>query len=136
MKNQAAPVGFLLLEKAAVAAFGDSELALGAVPFVCAVAALLLFALRKKLARLEMAGLPQTVFTLVGAAAVAGAVGFGLYHFWDARLGHANLAVKFGAVFVPAALAGAVYWLLAMWAKVPAAKEMSSLIGQRGRRRK
>lgn len=98
--------------------------------------ALLLFALRKKLARLEMAGLPQTVFTLVGAAAVAGAVGFGLYHFWDARLGHANLAVKFGAVFVPAALAGAVYWLLAMWAKVPAAKEMSSLIGQRGRRRK
>ena len=43
--NQAAPVGFLRLEKAAVAAFGDSELALGAVPFACAVAALLLFAL-------------------------------------------------------------------------------------------
>ena len=99
--------------------------------------ALLLFALRKKLARLDMAGLPQNVFTLLGAAAAAGAVGFGLYHFWDGKLGHANLAAKLGAVFVPGVLAGAIYWLLALWAKVPAAREMSGLIGQklRGGRR-
>lgn len=99
--------------------------------------ALLLFALRKKLSRLDLAGLPQNVFTLLGAAAAAGAVGFWLYHFWDAKLGHTNLAVKLGAVFVPGALAGAVYWLLALWANVPAAKEMRGLIGQklRGGRR-
>lgn len=93
--------------------------------------ALLLFALRKKLTRLDMAGLPQNVFTLLGAAAAAGAIAFGVYQFWDAKLEHATLAVKFGAVFVPGALAGAVYWLLSLWAKVPAAKEMSGLISQK-----
>ena len=67
--------------------------------------ALLLFALRKKLTRLDMTGLPQNVFTLLGAAAAAGAVAFGVYHFWDVKFGH-TLAVKFGAVFVPGALAG------------------------------
>ncbi len=96
--------------------------------------ALLLFALRKKMGRLDLAGLPQNVFTLLGAAAAAGAVAFGVYHFWDAKLGHANLAAKLGAVFLPGALAGAVYWLLALGAKVPAAKEMSGLIRQRLRR--
>lgn len=93
--------------------------------------ALLLFALRKKLARLDLAGLPQNVFILLGAAAAAGAVAFGLYHFWDEKLGHAYLAVKLGAVFLPGVLAGAIYWLLALWAQVPAAKEMSGLIGQK-----
>jgi len=90
---------------------------------------LLLFALRKKLARLDLAGLPQNVFTLLGAAAAAGAVAYGFYHGWEAKLGHATLAVKLGAVFVPGALAGAVYWLLALWAKVPAAQDMIGLLG-------
>jgi len=92
---------------------------------------LLFFALRKKLTILDMTGLPQNAFILLGAAAAAGAGGFGLYQFWDAQLGHATLAVKLGAVFVPGTLAGAVYWLLAIWARVPAAKELSGLIGQK-----
>ncbi len=95
---------------------------------------LLFFALRKKLTHLELTRLPQNAFTLLGAAAAAGAVGFGLYHVWDTKLGHASLAVKLGAVFVPGALAGAVYWLLAIWARVPAANEMSGLIGLKLRR--
>ena len=37
--------------------------------------ALLLFALRKKLARLDMAGLPQTVFTLLGGGGTGGRAG-------------------------------------------------------------
>jgi len=45
------------------------------------------------------------------------------------------LAVKLGAVFVPGALAGAVYWLLSLWAKVPAANEMSGLLVQKLRGR-
>lgn len=93
--------------------------------------ALLLFALRKKLSRLDMAGLPQEVFTLLGASAAAGALAFGLYHLWEAKLGHATLAVKFGAVFVPGALAGVTYWLLAALARIPAATEMSGLITKR-----
>lgn len=93
--------------------------------------ALLLFALRKKLVRLELAGLTQNICTLLGAAVAAGAVAFGLYRWWDAKLGHAVWAAKVGAVFVPGALAGATYWLLALAAKIPAAKEMKDLIGQK-----
>jgi peptidoglycan biosynthesis protein MviN/MurJ (putative lipid II flippase) len=98
--------------------------------------ALLLFALRKKLVRLDLAGLPQIVFTLSGAAAAAGAAAFGLYHLWDAKLGHATLLLKIGAVFVPGALAGLAYGLIAVWAKIPAAREVGNLIWQRllGRR--
>jgi uncharacterized membrane protein len=41
--NQAAPTGFLLLEKIAVLAFGDSEYALRLVPFLFSLAAMILF---------------------------------------------------------------------------------------------
>jgi peptidoglycan biosynthesis protein MviN/MurJ (putative lipid II flippase) len=87
--------------------------------------ALLLFALRKKLTRLDMTGLPRNVFTLLGAAAAAGAVAFGVYRFWDVKFGHTHLAVNFGAA----------YWLLSLWAKVPATKKMSGLIRQKLPRR-
>jgi murein biosynthesis integral membrane protein MurJ len=36
-----------------------------------------------------------------------------------------NLALKIGAVFVPAGIAGLVYWLAALAFKIPAAKEMT-----------
>jgi hypothetical protein len=39
-------------------------------------------------------------------------------------LGHGTLPVKLGAVFVPGGVAGLVYWVLAYWAGVPAAREM------------
>ncbi len=41
---QAAPLGFLLLEKTAVVSFGASEMALRLVPFLCSVVSLFLFA--------------------------------------------------------------------------------------------
>jgi putative peptidoglycan lipid II flippase len=88
---------------------------------------LLFYTLRRKLARLEMAGLAQDIFTLLGAAVLAGGIAFLLYRAWDGKLGHATLAAKIGAVFVPGAIAGLIYWLIAAWAKVPAAKEMSDL---------
>jgi putative peptidoglycan lipid II flippase len=92
---------------------------------------LLFYTLRRKLARLEMAGLAQNIFTLLGAAVLAGGIAFLLYHAWDGKLGHATLAAKIGAVFVPSAIAGLVYWLIAAWAKIPAAKEMSDLFFRR-----
>ena len=93
--------------------------------------ALLLYTLRKKLARLDMPGLPREVFILLGAAVAAGLAAFWLYRFWDGKFGHATLLVKIGAVFVPGALAGAVYWLLAVLAKIPTATEMSGLMMKR-----
>jgi putative peptidoglycan lipid II flippase len=96
---------------------------------------LLFWMLRKKLARLEVADLPRNILALLGAAALAGAAAFLLYRFWEGTLGHATLAAKIGAVFVPGAIAGAAYWLVAAWAKVPAAKELSDLVRQRLRKR-
>ena len=113
------------------------EAGLGVANTISAVfnVTLLFYTLRKKLSRLEMAGLAQNIFTLLGAAVLAGGMAFLLFRWWEGKLGHATLAVKIGAVFVPGAAAGLLYWLIAHWARVPAAKEMSDLLFQRFRRR-
>jgi putative peptidoglycan lipid II flippase len=86
---------------------------------------LLLFALRKKLGQLEMSALRQTLNTLVPAALAAGLIAWTGWRWWETALGHANVALKLGAVFVPAGIAGGIYWLIAMLRHVPAAKEMT-----------
>jgi putative peptidoglycan lipid II flippase len=86
---------------------------------------LLLFALRKKLARLEMEPLRQTLRTLTLAALLAGVIAWGGWQWWEKSIGHATIALKIGEVFVPAGIAGMVYWLIALAFKIPAAKEMT-----------
>jgi len=94
---------------------------------------LLTYALRRKLARLEMGGLRQTLVALVSNAVLAGLVAAVLSRLWETQFGHGSLPLKLGAVFVPGALAGAVYWVVAVWLKVPAATEMTGLLLQRFR---
>jgi putative peptidoglycan lipid II flippase len=89
---------------------------------------LLFYALRHKLKRLEMQGLIGNVMALIGIAAVAGGVAYGAFWYWNQLVGHDGLYAKLGAVFVPGALAGVTYWLLALAAKVPAAMEVTSLV--------
>jgi putative peptidoglycan lipid II flippase len=86
---------------------------------------LLLFALRKKLGKLEMASLRNALRPLVFATLLAGVIAWGGWQWWEKSLGHANLALKIGAVFVPAGIAGGIYWLLALLCKIPAAQEMT-----------
>jgi peptidoglycan biosynthesis protein MviN/MurJ (putative lipid II flippase) len=92
---------------------------------------LLLYALRRKLSRLELAGLKQTILALLAGAVVAGEGAFLLNLFWDERIGHATLPQKFGAVFVPMILAGIIYGAVALWLKVPAAQEIFRLLRAR-----
>jgi putative peptidoglycan lipid II flippase len=87
-------------------------------------AGLLFFALRKKLGRLDMAPLRVTFLPLAVAGLLAGLVAWQGWQFWENALGHETLALKIGAVFVPAVVAGLVYGILALTFKVPAAKEM------------
>jgi putative peptidoglycan lipid II flippase len=87
---------------------------------------LLLFALRKKLGKLEMESLRQNLLSLVALALGAGTVAFVCWRQWETHLGHGDLLLKLGAVFVPALIAGGLYWLLALLCKIPAAKEMTS----------
>jgi len=87
---------------------------------------LLLFALRKKLGKLEMQSLRNDLLSLVWMAAIAGLIAFEGRRLWESNLGHETLPLKLGAVFVPAGIAGGVYWLLAYFGKIPAAKEMTA----------
>lgn len=87
--------------------------------------ALLLFALRKKLGKLEMKSLRDTLRPLALATVLAGAVAWCGWMHWEQWFGHHTLALQIGAVFVPAIIAGGIYWLLALAAKIPAAKEMT-----------
>ena len=67
-----------------------------------------------------------------GARRVTGAVAW----LWDKQLGHATLLLKAGMVFLPGGVAVLVYWLIALWLKVPAAQEMTDLALQRFRKAK
>jgi len=98
---------------------------------------LLLYTLRRKMGRLDMAQLKPTILVLVSDAVLAGIVAVLASFLWEHEIGHRTLPARLGAVFVPAALAGLVYWLVAFWMKVPGAREMTLLISQRlGRRAK
>jgi putative peptidoglycan lipid II flippase len=86
---------------------------------------LLLFALRKKLKRLEMESLGKTLVPLALATAMAGLIAWQGWRVWENSLGHGTIALKTGAVFVPAGIAGGIYWLTALACKIPAAQEMT-----------
>ena len=88
--------------------------------------ALLLFALRKKLGKLEMGELRGTLRPLALAALLAGIIAWCGWRSWEQSLGHQTLALKIGAVFVPAILAGLVYLLATLRMNVPAAQEMTA----------
>lgn len=89
---------------------------------------LLTFALRKKLKTLEWAELRATFVPLVLAGLAAGILAWFGWHWWEARLGHATLALQIGAVFAPAAAAGLLYWLAAWAFKISAAREILAFV--------
>jgi putative peptidoglycan lipid II flippase len=86
---------------------------------------LLVFALRKKLGKLEMEPLRQNLLQLLPLTLLAGLFAWQSWRLWEIHLGHGNLLLKIGAVFVPAIAAGLLYILAALMLKIPAAKEMT-----------
>ena len=97
---------------------------------------LLTYALKRKLAGLQLSGLAQTLLALISDAVLAGIVAGLLSRWWEQKIGHATLTFKLGAVFVPGGAAAVVYWLVALWLKVPAATEMTGLFLDLLRRRR
>ena len=88
-------------------------------------ASLLIYLLRKKLGPLEMESLRATFVPLAIAGVLAGVLAWFGWRFWENSLGHKTLLLKTGEVFVPAGIAGSVYWLVALGFKIPAAKEIA-----------
>lgn len=93
------------------------------VTSLCNVA-LLLLALRKKLGKLEMETVRTMTWRLFWLAVLAGLIAFGGWKLWEEKLGHGTVALRIGEVFVPAIVAGAIYWLAALALKIPAATEI------------
>jgi putative peptidoglycan lipid II flippase len=104
---------------------GEAGLGIANTLSACLNLALLAYGLRRKLSRLGLSELVQTLLVLVPNALLAGAVAWGAGHFWEHSLGHTTLPLKLGAVFVPSAAAALLYWGVALWAKVPAAREIA-----------
>ena len=96
--------------------------------------ALLVYALRRKLSRLGLTGLVRTLLVLVPDAIFAGGVAAALAWIWNHQFGHATLMRQAGMVFIPGSIAVLVYWLIALWLKVPAAQDMADLILKRFRK--
>ena len=95
---------------------------------------LLLYALKRKLGKLDLEAFVHSLTVLLPAALLAAAIAWSAHSAWESRLGHATLALKIGAVFVPATLAGLGYWVIAVWAKIPAAADITSTFLKRIRR--
>jgi putative peptidoglycan lipid II flippase len=90
--------------------------------------ALLVYALRRKLSRLDFTALRRPFAILMIDAVGAAVIAALLSALWDREIGHRTLPAKLGAVFVPGAVAGGLYWVVALWLKVPAVQEISGLL--------
>ena len=101
----------------------------------CVNVALLLFALRKKLGKLEMAELRRTTLWLVWLAVLAGIIALIGWKFWEEKLGHATIPLRIGEVFGPAMVAGLFYWTAALTFKIPAAREIFEFAAVRFKRK-
>ena len=78
---------------------------------------LLFFALKKKLKKLEMAAVRLALLQLCWMGLIAGIIAWMSWQIWEEHLGHATIPLRFGAVFVPATLAGLIYLALALVAE-------------------
>jgi putative peptidoglycan lipid II flippase len=85
---------------------------------------LLVFALRKKLGKLEWADLRQWMPGLFGAALVSAAIAWYGWKWWANNIGHPTLWHRLGEVFLPMIAATLAYLLVGAWLKVPFVRDV------------
>ena len=96
--------------------------------------ALLAYALRRKLTRLDWQPLRRPLLQLAWITVAAGLAAAALLRLCEGRFGHAALGPRLAAVFVPMAGATLVYFGLALVCRVPQARELGGLLLRRGQR--
>lgn len=93
-------------------------------------AALLFYALRKKLKTLDIADLKTPFLKMVGAAVVAGLAAFGIYRAWG-PIGHESFITRAGEVFVPMIVGSLIYFVVLKLVRSPQAEEYLRMISRR-----
>lgn len=121
----------LLLAFLTVRQFRESGLAVANSMTACLNTGLLIYALRKKLSRLDFQPLVSLIARVAAAAVAAGLAAWGSLRIWDAVVGHTSFLAKLGAVFFPAALAFLVYLGAAAALRVPAVTELGQTLRKR-----
>lgn len=96
---------------------------------------LLHYALRRKLKSFNLNEVAKNVWPVLTAAVLAGMVAWLLLKLWIKQIGHATVLARVGEVFVPALVAGGIYWLVAHWLKVPSANEVWGLVARKLKRK-
>jgi putative peptidoglycan lipid II flippase len=106
------------------------EVGLGVANTISSVfnASLLLYALRKKLSRLQMADLRRHLIVLFVSAIASGAAAWLAWKLLDERLGHATFRVRLVAVFVPMAIGCGVCFGIALLLRVPYVSDIFALL--------
>jgi putative peptidoglycan lipid II flippase len=99
----------------------------------CVNVVLLLYALRRKIGRLEFGILWSSLPSLLMAALGAGVLAWLSLDLWEQHLGHATLWRKIGEVFGPASVAAGGYMILTWLLKVPSIREIIALLRNAGR---
>jgi putative peptidoglycan lipid II flippase len=94
-------------------------------------AALLLYALKRKLPKFALRELLPNLAAVAGAAVLAAFAAWGTNALWERWLGHEHLFQRLGAVFIPIAVATGVYAAVALWLKLPQARELLHLFAGR-----
>ena len=108
--------------------YHEAGLAVANTLSACFNVALLTYALRRKLSTLGLTAFVRSLLVLVPNGVAAGIVAALLGSLWERKLGHATLLLKLGAVFGPGAIACLLYWVVALWAKLPAATDIAHLL--------
>lgn len=123
------------LSLSVVSIFREAGLAAANTTTACLNTVLLTYALRRKLKRLDLGPLVQTIAKLAASAAVAGVLAWVLVRAWDNHLGHESFLFKVGHVFVPMVVAGVAYLGVALMLRVPALTEVVEVVRRRVTRR-
>lgn len=126
----------LLVAMWLIGPFRQAGLGMANTASSCLNTLLLCYALKRKLPKFEFKALLPVAVSSAGAGVVAGVVAWLMAGWLDARMGHAGLGSRATIVFVPLLSGGLIYLGMAMWLRIPQAREMLDLVLGRFRRKK
>lgn len=89
---------------------------------------LLMYALKRKLSKLELAELRPVLLRMLSAGIVAGLVAYVTSLAWENYVGGPRLPERIGAVFVPGGIAALCYVAILSWWRVPQAHDILELV--------